>query len=94
MRDRIRAVERLYIQMLNREVVMPQSQTTTYFHSTPFSRMEEFAILKAIRRYCPVLAKEIVPDQKGVARGIAITTEEPVPEEIEETLGLIPLKRP
>ncbi|MBX4199261.1 hypothetical protein KW800_03280 [Candidatus Parcubacteria bacterium] len=59
-----------------------------YFHSEPFSKMEEFSILNALRKFCRVLDRGISVEPKG----ITIITEKPVDEKLQKTLGLIPLE--
>jgi hypothetical protein len=61
---------------------------TPYFHPEPFSKMEEFSIIAALRKVCRVLEKGILPEPKG----ITIITEEPVAEELQKALKLTPLE--
>jgi hypothetical protein len=61
---------------------------TAYFHREPFSKMEEFSIIGAIRKVCRVLDKGIWPEPKG----ITIITEEPVADELRKALGLVPVE--
>jgi hypothetical protein len=67
---------------------MPAASGTPYFHAKPFSKMEEYALLNAIRKVCRVIGKGIMPAPDG----ITIITEQPVGKEKQKALGLVPLE--
>jgi hypothetical protein len=67
---------------------MERETGNAYFHKEPFSKMEEFSIIGALRKFCRVLDKGIWPEPKG----ITIITEKPLDEEVQKSLGLVPVE--
>ena len=69
---------------------METTHRTSYYHEPPFSKMEECSIFNTLRKFCRILERGISLEPKG----IIITTETPVDENVQKILGLVPIEDP